>query len=144
MTKKHNTPIKSVEKRVLDRVIYIASFAGPMTATPQIYQIFSTQSAAGVSIWGWLMGLGFSAIWITYALVYKIKPILVAQSLWIIVDLSLITGILMYNKDVRIELPYDQLVTLNYIGKFTTIIGVLAGIAAIWVYLLQQRAIRRA
>lgn len=144
MTKKHSRINQTVEKHVLDRVIYIASFAGPMTALPQIYQIFSTQSAAGVSIWGWVMGLGFSAIWITYALFYGLKPILVAQSLWIMVDVSIITGILMYNKDVRITLPYNQLLTLNYIGKFATIIGVIAGVAAIWVYLLQQRTIRRA
>lgn len=144
MAKKHFHLTRTVEKHVLDRVIYIASFAGPITAMPQIYHIFSTQSASDVSIWSWIIGFMFSIIWITYAAFYRIKPILLAQSLWCMVDLIIITGIMMYNRNVRIELPYDQLLTLNYIGKFATIIGIVAGLAAIWVYLLQQKAIRRA
>lgn len=146
MAKKHfrlRPMTHTVEKHILDRTIYIASFAGPMTAFPQIYQIFSTQSASGVSIWSWIMGLGFSAIWITYALFYKIKPILIAQSLWTMIDIIIIVGIMMYNKNVQITLPYSQLLTLNYIGKFATIIGIVAGVGAIYVYLLQQQAIRR-
>lgn len=143
MAKKHFHLTHTVEKHILDRTIYIASFAGPMTALPQIYQIFSTQSAAGVSIWSWIMGLGFSMIWITYAVFYKIKPILVSQLLWTMIDIIIIVGIMMYNQSVRIELPYEQLLTLNYIGKYATITGIVAGIAAVWVYLLQQRAIRR-
>lgn len=144
MAKKHFHLTHTVEKKVLDRTIYIASFAGPMTALPQIYQIFSTQSATGVSIWSWIMGFGFSCIWITYALFYKIKPILIAQSLWLMIDSIIIVGIMMYNQSVRITLPYDQLLILNHIGKFATIVGIIAGLAAIWVYLLQQRATRRA
>lgn len=144
MTKKHFHISRTVEKRVLDRTIFIASLVGPMTAMPQIYQIFSTQTAAGVSIWSWIMGLGFGAIWITYALFYKIKPVLIQQCLWIMIDLIIITGIFMYDQQVRIVLPYEQLLTLNYIGKFATIIGIVAGLAAIYVYLLQQRATRRA
>lgn len=147
MAKKHfrlNHMTHTVEKHILDRTIYIASFAGPMTAMPQIYQIFSTQSAIGVSIWSWIMGLGFSSIWITYAVFYKIRPIMVSQMLWMMIDLIIITGILMYNKNVRIVLAYDQLLTLNYVGKFATIIGIVAGIGAIYVYLLQQRATRQA
>ena len=113
MAKKHFHISRTVEKRVLDRTIYIASLAGPLTAMPQIYQIFSTQSANGVSIWSWVMGLGFSGIWITYAVFYKIKPILIQQSLWTMIDLIIITGIMMYNQNVRITLPYDQLLALN-------------------------------
>lgn len=144
MSKKHFHLTHTVEKKVLDRTIYIASFAGPMTALPQIYQIFSTQSAAGVSIWSWILGFGFSCIWIAYALFYKIRPILIAQSLWLMIDSIIIVGIMMYNQNVRITLNYDQLLTLNYIGKTATIIGIVAGLGAIWVYLLQQRAIRQA
>jgi len=143
MAKKHFHISRTVEKKVLDRTIYIASFAGPMTGLPQIFQIFSTQSAAGVSIWSWIMGMGFSAIWITYALFYKLKPILIAQSLWLIIDIIIIVGIMMYNQSVRFVLPYDQLLALNYIGKYATIVGIAAGLAAIWVYLAQQRATRQ-
>ena len=143
MTKKRFHLTHAIEKHILDRTIYIASFAGPMTGLPQIYSIFSSQSAAGVSILSWVLGLCFSIIWITYALFYKLKPILVAQSLWIMIDIVIIVGIMMYNQSVRITLPYNQLLTLNYIGKYATIIGMIAGVAAIYVYLLQQRAIRR-
>jgi uncharacterized protein with PQ loop repeat len=143
-TKKHFHLTRTVERHILDRTIYIASFAGPMTAMPQIYTIFATQSATGVSIWSWILGLGFSAIWITYALFYRIKPILVSQCLWVMIDLIIIVGIMMYNQDVRLELPYEQLLMLNHIGKYATIIGILAGVGAIYVYLLQQRTTRRA
>lgn len=144
MAKKRFHLTHTVEKHILDRTIYIASFAGPMTAMPQIYSIFASQSAVGVSIWSWILGLGFSFIWIAYALFYKIKPILVAQSLWVMIDIIIIVGIMMYNQSVRIVLPYDQLLTLNYIGKYATITGIIAGVGAIWVYLLQQRSTNRA
>jgi len=76
-------------------------------------------------------------------LFYKLKPILIAQSLWLIIDIIIIVGIMMYNQSVRFVLPYDQLLALNYIGKYATIVGIAAGLAAIWVYLAQQRATRQ-
>lgn len=144
MAKKHPLISRTVEKRVLDRAIYLAAFAGPLTALPQIYQIFSTQQADGISIWFWLMGTGFSVIWLAHGIFYRLKPIIVTQTLWIAMNLIVIFGIMLYNSHARIPLSYESLTMLNMIGKTAAYIGIAAGIAAFAVYLMQVQAIRRA
>lgn len=83
--------------RFLDRLTLIAGLIGPFTVLPQIYQIFSTKSAAGVSplTWGLIFVVTFP--WILYGLARKDKTIMISFTLWEIVNATVFIGAIMYH-----------------------------------------------
>ena len=68
----------------------------PLTATPQVYQIYSTQSVEGVSLLTWLGFMVLGAVFLAYGVVHKIKPFIVTQVLWFVIDFLIVAGILLY------------------------------------------------
>jgi uncharacterized protein with PQ loop repeat len=88
MTRKDTTTI--------DGLMAIASVIHPLTAIPQVYIIYMSHNVSGVSLWTWFgfMILGF--IFLFYSIVHKIKPLILNQILWFIIDCLVVVGVLMY------------------------------------------------
>jgi len=63
---------------------------------PQIYKIFSTQNATGVSLISFSMFAIMEIPWIIYGIIHKAKPIVITYTLWLITNLVIVAGILMY------------------------------------------------
>ena len=84
------------EVKTIDHLMSVAAIIHPMTAIPQVYQIYSTQDVSGVSLWTWLGFMTLGLIFLAYGLVHKIKPFIVTQVLWFIVDFLVVIGILLY------------------------------------------------
>ena len=89
-------PSHEPKKRFLDKVIYFVGISGPIMTLPQVYTIWSTQDASGVSLvsWGWY--LITACIWLAYAIEHKEKPLIVTYILWIIIEIVLVLGIILY------------------------------------------------
>jgi uncharacterized protein with PQ loop repeat len=82
----------------LDKLTFIVGVVGPFTVLPQIYSIFTTKSAAGVSLLTWVLIFVVTFPWILYGLAHKDKNIIVCFILWEVVNLGVIIGVLMYSK----------------------------------------------
>lgn len=95
--KKQKYPSKNRWKRFLDHFIYFSGMLGPILTVPQIMKIFSTQSAAGNSIITWASYLFGSIIFLIYAIVHKAKPLIVIYSSWILANIAVVIGILIYS-----------------------------------------------
>jgi len=80
----------------LDRLTFIVGIIGPFTVVPQIYSIFSTHSADGVSLATWLLIFIVTFPWILYGLAHKEKSIIVSFILWEIANLLVVLGVLIY------------------------------------------------
>jgi len=80
----------------LDKLTFVVGVIGPFTVLPQIYSIFSTKSAAGVSLATWLLIFIVTFPWILYGLAHKEKSIIVSFILWEIVNLGVVIGVLLY------------------------------------------------
>jgi uncharacterized protein with PQ loop repeat len=80
----------------LDKLTFIVGVIGPFTVLPQIYSIFSTKSAAGVSLTTWALIFIVTFPWILYGVAHKEKSIIVSFILWEIVNLSVVVGVLLY------------------------------------------------
>lgn len=80
----------------LDKLTFVVGVIGPFTVLPQIYTIFSTHSAAGVSMLTWLLIFIVTFPWILYGLAHKDKSIIVSFSLWEVVNLTVVIGVLLY------------------------------------------------
>jgi uncharacterized protein with PQ loop repeat len=80
----------------LDKLTFIAGVVGPFTVLPQIYTIFTTHSAAGVSLTTWFLIFIVTFPWILYGIAHKEKSIIVSFILWEIVNLTVVIGVLLY------------------------------------------------
>lgn len=80
----------------LDKLTFVVGVIGPFTVLPQIYGIFSTRSAHGVSLatWGLIFIVTFP--WILYGIAHKDKSIIVSFILWEVVNLTVVVGVLLY------------------------------------------------
>ncbi|MGI0088621.1 MAG: PQ-loop domain-containing transporter [Nitrosotalea sp.] len=96
---KQSVPAKSSPRYVhfLDRITFFAGVVGPFTVLPQVYEIFSTKNASGVSLTSWIMMFVVTLPWIFYGMAHKEKSIVVSFILWEVVNLFVIAGILMYS-----------------------------------------------
>lgn len=92
--KTHVTPYT----KLLDKITFVAGVIGPFTVLPQIYSIFSTHSAAGVSLMTWLMMFVVTFPWILYGLAHKDKSIIASFILWEVANGLVVLGVLLYAK----------------------------------------------
>ncbi len=84
------------ELTVIDKAMTLAAVVSPIMTLPQVWLIFSTKSATGVSIYTWASYLLFNIVFLTYAIAHGIKPLIVNSVLWIIMDILVVVGILVY------------------------------------------------
>jgi|SRR5687767_2435947 uncharacterized protein with PQ loop repeat len=81
---------------VLDGLVTAMAVVGPLFGLPQVYEIYVGQDASGVSLASWLGFSFYTLVFLTYGIVYKLKPVIIAQSLWLCIYILIISGILLY------------------------------------------------
>lgn len=82
----------------LDKLTFVAGVIGPFTVLPQIYSIFNTHSAEGVSLTTWLLIFIVTAPWVLYGIAHKDKSIIVSFALWEVANILVVIGVLLYGK----------------------------------------------
>lgn len=80
----------------LDKLTFIFGVVGPFTILPQIYTIYTTKSATGVSMMTWLMVFLMTIPWILYGLAHKSRLIFACFILWALMDLLVVIGVFIY------------------------------------------------
>ena len=95
--KKHESyPSKNKWKRIMDKVILGVAVAGPIMTIPQLLKIWVEKNATGVSVISWAAYLVLSVFWLIYGVMHKEKPIIFSSVLWIILQILIVIGILIY------------------------------------------------
>ena len=87
---------KKPKKTLFDYVLYFFVIATPLFELPQAFTIFHTKSAAGVSISTWSFFVIASLVWIIYSLRHKEWPLFVTSSLYVVIELAIVVGIIQY------------------------------------------------
>ena len=83
-------------KRLMDKLIYVVGIAGPLMTIPQVAKIWLEKSAAGISIIAWISYIVSSAIWLIYGIMHKDKPITISSLMFVVVNLLVVIGALIY------------------------------------------------
>jgi uncharacterized protein with PQ loop repeat len=83
---------KKKQKSLLDKIVLLASFLYPLTGIPQVLLVFEDGSE-GVSLASWVGFACFSLLFFVYGCVHKIKPMIVTNALWLIVDWLVVFGV---------------------------------------------------
>lgn len=81
---------------LLNKTTFIAGIVGPLTVLPQIYSIFTSHSAQGVSLATWALIFVVTFPWILYGIAHRDKSIIISFTLWEVVNLAVVAGVLLY------------------------------------------------
>jgi uncharacterized protein with PQ loop repeat len=88
---------KKQQKTLIRRAVLATAVIEPAMTLPQIYDIWSTHTAAGVSKLTWSMYVGAAAVWLLYGIQEKDKPIIVSSILWIVAEVAVVIGAVLYS-----------------------------------------------
>lgn len=91
-----NPRFNKTDRRFIDRAMMFIAIIHPLTAIPQAVTIYAEQNASNVSLATWLSFMLIGVIFFLYAIAHSIKPMIVNQVLWFLVDSSIVIGILLY------------------------------------------------
>lgn len=83
-------------RTAIDSLMSVAAVVHPLMAVPQVIQIYVTEQVAGLSLFTWVAWFALGLIFLTYGLAHRLRPYILMQVLWIIVDALVIAGILIY------------------------------------------------
>lgn len=80
-------------EKILDKLIYVVGIFGPVMTLPQVYTIWISQNASGVSMISWCAYLFTALAWLAYGVFHNVKPIIFSNIIWVILDLIIILGV---------------------------------------------------
>lgn len=100
----HNYIRRNLEKRatsttlkvVIDKLIWPASLFGIIITLPQVWNIWYLHETIGVSVISWSGYIITTTIWILYGSVYKLKPVIVTNIIWLFLEILIVAGVLIY------------------------------------------------
>lgn len=82
--------------RILDKLVMVVGILGPCMTLPQVWQIWSTKNVGGLNLSTWVAWEIFTFFWLAYAFAHKDRVLLVNNSIWVFLHLSVIIGIVLY------------------------------------------------
>lgn len=82
--------------RFLDRTVFVVGFLSPAFTFPQLYEIYIIGNATGVSVLTWTAYAFFDIPWIVYGVVHRERAIIFAYTLWLVVNILVAVGALLY------------------------------------------------
>ena len=80
----------------VDRWIYFIAIVGPLLSFTQLFKILSEKTANGVSLFTWSTLLVLSIFWLFYGFVHNDKPIIISNTLWVILQISVVISVIVY------------------------------------------------
>lgn len=104
--------------------MYGVAFISPLSNLPQITKLYSTQVTAGISLQTWIMYFIFGIVPLIYAFANHIKPLIISNALWVIVEIIMIYGILKIGV-TQSPMQFESQLFINNIGKTLAGIGLI-------------------
>lgn len=75
-----------------DNFINFAAFLYPISGIPQVIEVYNGNTA-GVSLLSWVGFMFFSDLFLIYGLIHNVKPMIINNALWFVVDFLVIVGL---------------------------------------------------
>lgn len=82
--------------REIDALALVVGILQPLMTLPQIIVVFQAKDASQLSLLTWVAYDIASVVLLIYGIVHKLKPIVVAQIFWLIVQSVLILAIFLF------------------------------------------------
>jgi MtN3 and saliva related transmembrane protein len=88
---------KKQQKLLIKRSVLAMAIIEPIMTLPQIYEIWIERRTEGPSIASWLLYSFAAIVWLLYGLQLKDKPLIISSSLWIVMEATVVIGVLVYS-----------------------------------------------
>lgn len=92
----HPHTLTSRKSTLFDKLVFIVAIVYPLSAVPQAIEVLSGKTD-GVSLVSWLMFLLCSTLLLAYGLKHKVAPMIMSNSIWVLVNVVVVTGLLLVN-----------------------------------------------
>ncbi len=89
-------PSNSGMRRVFDKLMYAVALAAPLALVPQVYHIYSQQTAAGLIPHTWIIFIGGHVLWIIYGTLHREVPVVLSHGLVMCLNIAILVGIYIY------------------------------------------------
>jgi MtN3 and saliva related transmembrane protein len=80
-----------------DKFIYFVGIGVPIITSSQVFKIWLSKNASGVSIVAWSAYLFNSIAWLVYGVIHKERPIIFTNIVCAIINFSVILGVILYS-----------------------------------------------
>jgi uncharacterized protein with PQ loop repeat len=84
------------ERTNIDRAMLVIGVAGPLATIPQIIVIFTRKQVEGISVLSWWFYAVSSLLTLLYAVVHRLRPLIVSSVLWLVCDAIIIAGCIIF------------------------------------------------
>lgn len=81
---------------VTDTLALIVGVAQPIMTIPQIVLVFKVQDSSQISLATWLTYDIASVVLLIYGFKHKLKPIIISQTIWLVVQTVMIAAIFLF------------------------------------------------
>lgn len=96
MTENDHRMTREIAKKNLERAVTLFGLVSPMTAAPQLYQIWAQHQVGGLSSVTVGSALFMSLLWTTYGLLNRQAPIWMVNGVWAGLNGATLVGILQF------------------------------------------------
>jgi uncharacterized protein with PQ loop repeat len=83
-------------KNFVDKLVIMAGIVGVFMTLPQIWLIYFQKTAVGLSLISWISYWMIGMVWLFYGIIHREKPIIIINSMWFFLHLSIVIGIIIY------------------------------------------------
>lgn len=84
------------ERTGIDRAMLGIGIFGPIATIPQVLTIYIDKQVAGISVISWMFYSISALLTLAYGIVHGLRPLIVSSILWLIVDIIIIVGCIIY------------------------------------------------
>lgn len=89
-------PHPNQARYIVDHAVYVISILAPVVGSSQAIKIWREQTAAGVSAIMFGFNIFANLVLLSYGILHKEKPIIIMYILWLMVNISVVAGIVFY------------------------------------------------
>ncbi len=95
----HRSKSKTPKKKwaVIDYAIIVSGIMSLILTIPQVTTIWMHHAASGVSVISWIAYTITATVWLIYGIIHREASIIALYLIWIVVDLSVVIGTIIYN-----------------------------------------------
>lgn len=86
---------------MLDRVVLVVSVIYPFSALPQAIAVFQGRTE-GVAALSWMFFFVCASLFFIYGIRRKVMPMIISNSIWIIMDGLVLIGLLLHSASVSL------------------------------------------
>lgn len=83
-------------KRYFDYLMYGVAIFSPVALLPQVFHLFKTQDASGLSLPTWILLGCLNILWLMYGIIHRETPLIISNILFTALYIAVVGGIVLY------------------------------------------------